>query len=120
MNALLNFLGADSYLAHSVCLTSDPWIIWLYAVHDMMIFVSYMVIATLNLLTKGALSGPGFIGFSAFIFLCGVSHLTKTLVLYSGVYRLDVVVVAATGWISAAIALYTTLGYLEWRSKQPR
>lgn len=115
MNAILNFLGADTYLAHAICLTNDPLIVFLYVVHDLMIFVSYMVIATLNLLTKGALSGPGWAGWSLFIAWCGLSHLTKTLVLYSGVYRLDVVVVVATGWISATIALYTLLGYLQWR-----
>lgn len=116
MNGILQALGAGSYLAHSLCLTNDPVLIGLYVFHDMLIFVSYMVISTLNFLTKGSLSGPSYVGFSAFILFCGISHLTKTMVIYAGVYRLDVMMVVATGWISATTAIYTAMGYWKWRS----
>jgi hypothetical protein len=112
---LLNALGQGSYLAHSFCLTNDPWIIGLYIVHDLMIFVAYAIIAAVNYLSRGALSGPSYIGLSAFILLCGISHLTKTSVMFWGIYRLDVVVVVATAWISASTAAYVVWGFVRWR-----
>lgn len=116
MQAILDALGAASYAAHSICLTNDPVLIWLYAVHNLMIWASYAIIAVLNFLTKGRLAGPGYIGFSAFIAWCGATHLTGTATLFWGVYRLDVVVVVATAWISASTAAYMIREWLKWRS----
>lgn len=110
----LNALGAASYYAHSLCLTNDPWIVNAYAFHDALIFVSYMVIALLNALTRGRLAGPGWIGFSSFIAMCGLSHLTGVLVLYAGIYRVDVLVTTGTAWISASMAAFMLWRFARW------
>lgn len=51
--------------------------------------------------------------FASFIFLCGLSHLVKTVTIYTGVYRLDVLVVVATAVVSAGTAIYTLIGALS-------
>ncbi len=45
-----------------------------------------------------------FRSFGAFIFLCGLSHLTMVLTLFSGVYRLDIIVRAAMAAVSVVTA----------------
>lgn len=114
MVSLLDALGASSFLAHSFCLSGDPLIIGLYAFHDLLTFVSYATIATLIALAKGRNIGPGWMGFSAFIAMCGLSHLSSTAVLYWGVYRLDVVITVATAWISAGTAVYMLWSFRRW------
>lgn len=118
MNALLDALGASSYAAHSICLTNDRLMIWLYAVHNGMIFASYMVLAAVTFLSRGAVSGASYVAFAVFIASCGLTHLTSVAVLYLGVYRLDVAIVVATAWISATTAAYSTAGFIKWRSTQ--
>jgi len=44
--------------------------------------------------------------FGMFIFLCGLTHLTDVFVLFSGVYRLDILVRAATAGVSVLAALF--------------
>lgn len=114
MERLLFALGAGSYAAHSICLTGDPWIIGLYVFHDLLTFASYTVIATLLMVTRGALAGPGWLGFVVFIYLCGLTHLTSTLVIFDGVYRLDVIVKMATGWASFIVAFLNCVEFRKW------
>ena len=52
--------------------------------------------------------------FGMFIFLCGLTHLTDVLVLFSGVYRLDVLVRAATAGVSVMAAMLVARD-VEWR-----
>jgi hypothetical protein len=51
--------------------------------------------------------------FGAFIFLCGLNHFTETLTMFFGVYRLDVVIVAAMAAVSVVTAIVTTQRLLE-------
>src|SRR5918992_1452378 len=101
--ALLNFFGAERYSQHSICLTNDSLMIFLYVVSDLVIFAAYFVIG-IALLMTGRLPSTTLpyrrTIFGMFIFLCGLTHLTDVLVLFSGVYRLDVLVRAATAGVS--------------------
>lgn len=115
MTWLLNVLGAAEFMPHSLCLTGDVTIISLYVIHDFLIFAAYMLIAVLNMKTRGALSGPGYIGFAFFIFLCGLTHFTDVLVLKWGIYRLDIVIRVATAWVSVIVAGYMIREYVKWR-----
>jgi hypothetical protein len=108
------WLGTERYMQHAICLTNDPIIMTLYFVGDMVIFASYFVIgASLMLMYRLQglllleLSMPLSALYGAFIFLCGLTHLTKTVTLFSGIYRLDIIVVAATAAVSAATAAFT-------------
>ena len=96
---ILNFFGAERYSRHPICLTNDSLMIFLYVLSDMMIFVAYFVIG-IALLMTGRLPSTTLpyrrIIFGMFIFLCGLTLFTDILVLFSGVYRLDILIRAAT------------------------
>lgn len=108
---VLNLLGAGTYYQHAICLTNDPYIIGLYLVGDLAIWGSYMVIGlSLAVLYTGEsmrLTRVATFLFGAFIFLCGMTHLTKSLTLFFGVYYLDLAVVLATATVSTMTAALT-------------
>lgn len=107
---LANFLGAERYSQHSICLTSDYLMLILYTASDLVIFASYGVIG-FCLLSKRSIiaemNSAALTLFGAFISLCAANHLTMVLTLFSGVYRLDIAVKAATAAVSAVTAFYT-------------
>lgn len=108
---ILDALGASRYAQHSICLTSDPIMLFLYSGADFFTFISYLVIG-LSLLIRGNRGIYVMLRyrplFGAFIFLCGLSHLTMLLVLYEGVYRLDVFVRVAMATVSVMTAIFVT------------
>ncbi len=106
-----HILGADSFYGHAVCLTNDPTIITLYLVGDLAIFLAYTVIGgSLAITFTGGtmrLSRPATIRFGTFVCFCGLSHLTKSITLFAGVYFLDLAVVMATAAVSTLTAGFT-------------
>jgi hypothetical protein len=110
LNWFYDLSGADIYYQHAVCLTNDPIIMSLYIAGDMSIWLSYMVIAAclfFSRLETMRFSTTALILYAMFIFVCGVSHLTKTMMLFVGAYRIDVIVVAVTAAISVLTAILT-------------
>lgn len=110
---IVDFLGAERYSQHAICLTNDPLMIGFYTAGDVLIWVSYTVISAVLIICRrqGIQPEPvAFDLFAGFILLCGISHLTKTITIYTGVYRLDVMVIVATAVISSFTAGYTVLG----------
>ena len=118
---LLNFLGAERYSQHALCLTNDPVMIFLYVLSDLTTFSAYFVIGLILLITTGvpvARVRPSMrLLYGAFIFLCGLSHLTMVLTLFSGVYRLDIIVRAAMGAVSAVTAIAVVADY-AWAARR--
>ena len=118
---LLNFLGAERYSQHALCLTNDPVMIFLYVLSDLTTFSAYFVIGLILLVTTGvpvARVRPSMrLLYGAFIFLCGLSHLTMVLTLFSGVYRLDIIVRAAMGAVSAVTAIAVVADY-AWAARR--
>jgi hypothetical protein len=53
--------------------------------------------------------------FGAFIFLCGLSHLTSVVTLFYGVYRLDILVRAAMAAVSVVTAISVADDIFKWR-----
>lgn len=108
LDFIVKLLGGDTYFAHSICLTNDPVLIWTYALSDLTIWLSYMLISgtlLLYLLLNRTNVRLSFYLFAAFIMLCGLTHLTDTIVLFSGIYRLDIMVRIATAIVSGATAI---------------
>lgn len=118
---LADVLGADRYAAHAICLTNDPLIIFLYVIGDLVTAASYFAIGTtLYIYQREAMKPSTFsrstrVLYGSFIALCGLSHFTDVVVLYTGVYRLDVVVTGAMAAVSAATTV-TTYGDVSGRS----
>jgi hypothetical protein len=102
--------GADFYAAHSLCLTNDPIIMTLYAACDLTIFCSYVMIGITLLVYRRytmRFSTQALFLYGSFIFLCGLTHLSKVGLLFVGAYRFDVVILAMTAGVSAVTASYT-------------
>lgn len=100
---VLNALGAERYMQHSLCLTNDPIMMFLYTGADFVTFFAYVVIGLAVLFARRRMLELMFnfqVLFGAFIFLCGLSHLTMVLTLYEGIYRLDVFVRVAMATVS--------------------
>lgn len=111
-------LGADRYYQHALCLTNDGVILILYVAADVTTFLSYFTIGTVLLSQKRhilELSPTALSMYGAFIFLCGLSHLTETLTLFWGIYRLDVLVSFAMAAVSAVTAAFTVWGVVDAR-----
>ena len=108
---LLEVLGAERYAAHAICLTNDPVIIVPYQVGHVVTALSYFLmggslLATRHIVIPMTLSIKALYG--AFIFLCGLSHAFDILVMYTGIYRVDLLVTMAMAGVSAATAVTTT------------
>lgn len=109
---LLDFLGAGRYFKHAICLTDDPLMISLYTFSDLATWAAYFVIGITLLRSRARpfeFSYELRLLYGAFIFLCGLSHLTGVMTLYSGVYRLDIMVRAAMAGVSVTTAYLTML-----------
>ncbi len=93
-----------SYMAHGYCLLWKPWLVTLHAGSDFLIFAAYSAIpiAIWLFLRKRrdlvAELKPLAVLFAAFIFLCGLSHLTEVATLWWPVYETQ-------GWVKVATAL---------------
>jgi hypothetical protein len=120
---ILNFLGAERYTQHSICLSNDPIALILYTGSDLTTFFSYFVIGGTLLIkqAKGIAFSPAALSlFGAFIFLCGLSHLTMVLTLYEGVYYLDIMVRALMAAVSAVTAVFVVLEVYGFRADPER
>lgn len=116
MQWILDALGAERYSQHSICLTNDPLMMLLYVCGDLTTFASYFTIGLTLLLNKRV---PAQLPlrmkslYGAFIFLCGLSHLSSVATLFYGIYRLDVFITAAMASVSAVTAVMTIKIYDE-------
>jgi two-component system, LuxR family, sensor kinase FixL len=110
---IADVLGAARYEQHAICLTNDPMMIGIYTTSDLTIWISYMLIGAALVVSRrrGIVPRPiAFDLFASFIAACGLTHFTKVITLYTGIYRLDVLVTLATAVISGFTAFYTLVG----------
>jgi hypothetical protein len=111
LSTIAAWLGAERYSQHAICLTNDTVMIILYTASELMIFFSYFWmggVLAMYYLNIVAISAPTRLLYGAFIILCGLTHLMGTVVLFTGVYRLDIMVNVATAAVSLATAIMTT------------
>lgn len=110
LRALAVFFGSERYSQHSICLTNDRLMLILYTAANMTIALSYLAIG-LALVTKhrviADLSPRALTMYGAFILLCAATHFSDVLLLFSGVYRLDIAILSLTAAVSAVTAVYT-------------
>lgn len=109
---LLNALGADVYAQHALCISNDPILMVLYVASDMTTSIAYIAMGVSLIFKRhliAELNAQAIALYGAFILLCGLSHSTMTMTLFSGVYRLDIAVRAAMASVSAITAVYTIL-----------
>lgn len=105
---LATFIGAENFMPHGHCYLWLPEILWLHVISDLVIVIAYYSIP-LGILyfAKKFKKVPFpqlFYLFSAFIFLCGTTHILEILVVWKPYYGLEGLVKAATAIVSAVTA----------------
>jgi hypothetical protein len=119
---LLNFFGAERYSQHAICLTNDPVMIFLYVLADLSTFAAYFAIGisllVIRQVPRTRIRPSMRLLFGSFIFLCGLSHLTSVVTLFTGVYRLDILIRAAMAAVSVITAGMVVNDYLSDRRLQ--
>src|SRR6476646_7191501 len=90
---LTDFLSSDEFMPHGMCFLWRPELIWLHAVSDGVIALSYYSIPfTLIyvLMRRQDLIFPGVLAlFAAFILACGTTHLMGIWTLWHPDYWVD-------------------------------
>ena len=96
-------------MPHGHCYLWRPDVVWLHVTADALIAAAYFVIPALLIhlvRRRGDLSFNWmFWMFSAFILLCGTTHLFSIVTLWSPIYRLEGLLKLATGVVSVATAI---------------
>src|ERR1017187_6498504 len=104
---LTNLFSSD-FMGHGYCYLWQPGIVWLHAISDTMIALSYYVIPfALVYFVRKRRDLPFhwmFLMFGIFIFGCGTTHLMEVWTLWHGTYRLAGVIKAITAVSSVATA----------------
>jgi C4-dicarboxylate-specific signal transduction histidine kinase len=103
-----NLLASD-FMPHGVCFLWNPEIVWLHAISDAVIAVSYYLIPfALLYFVRKRTDLPFqwmFVMFGVFILGCGTTHLMELWTLWHGTYRLAGVIKAITAAASVATAI---------------
>jgi diguanylate cyclase (GGDEF)-like protein/PAS domain S-box-containing protein len=109
---LLTNIFSATYLPHGFCFMWNPQLLWLHVISDVVIGVSYLVIAaTLAWLIQTCRREVPFqsifIAFGAFILACGFTHLIAVVVLWKPLYWLegDVKLLTACASLLTAVVL---------------
>ncbi|WP_341705085.1 ATP-binding protein [Ferrovibrio sp.] len=108
MSVIADFFATDGFMPHGVCLLWKPEVFWLHLVSDLLIAASYFAIPAILLdlaIRRTDLVPRGILAlFSAFILLCGLTHLFGVWVLWNPDYGVEGLAKAATGVVSLATA----------------
>ena len=109
MEALAALLVPSPFLPHGQCLLWDSGLIWLHAISDGIIVLSYysipFVLGYFVYKRRDLAFRWMFLLFGAFIFGCGTTHLLGIWTLWEPVYWLDGVVKLMTAGVSVVTAV---------------
>lgn len=101
-------LGND-FMPHGYCFLWQPEILWLHVVSDLTIALAYFSIPiTLLTMVRKRSNIPYkwvLATFSAFIFLCGLTHILSIWTVWTPSYGLEGIIKAMTAGISIAAAI---------------
>ena len=107
---LLTNIFSATYLPHGFCFMWNPRLLWLHVVSDIVIGLSYLVIAAtlvrLVQLSRREIPFQSiFIAFGTFILACGFTHVIAVIVLWKPLYWLEGDVKLLTACASALTAI---------------
>jgi len=109
MSLFFSRLFEQDFMPHGVCYLWTPEIIWLHAISDSIITLSYYVIPlALVYFVRRRKDLPFhwmFLLFGLFIFGCGTTHAMEVWTLWHGTYRLAGVIKAVTAAASVVTAV---------------
>lgn len=109
MEGLATILATSPFLPHGQCLLWDSGLIWLHAVSDAVIVLSYysipFILAYFVYKRRDLAFRWMFLLFGAFIFGCGTTHLLGIWTMWEPVYWLGGVVKVMTAGVSVVTAV---------------
>src|SRR3981081_1614858 len=109
MTEFFRNLFASDFMPHGVCFLWNAGVLWLHAISDTIITVSYYLIPlALVYFVRKRKDLPFhwmFLMFGLFIFGCGTTHLMEVWTLWHGTYRLAGVIKAITATASVVTAI---------------
>lgn len=111
LDGILDVMGSDRYRPRSACLLNDQTIMILYVAGDLALFVSLVSMGVVLFRYRARrvqMSSVTRALLGVFLFLCGVSYLSKMLTLFLPLYRLDVILMAAIAAVAATTAVLST------------
>ncbi len=104
-----NFVDIWQYMPHGMCLLWQPWLVFLWAGSDLLIFLSYTAIPVALLTVLRRRKDIPYSGlvvlFASFILLCGLTHLMGIVTLWYPIYPWVGLLKLTTGFVSAATAI---------------
>jgi len=102
-------LSSETFMPHGYCFLWQPEILWLQVISDVTIVIAYYSIPlTLLYIMRKRKNIPykWVLGmFSAFIFMCGTTHVFEIWTIWAGVYWAEAIVKAITAAVSIASAI---------------
>ncbi|NJM07246.1 response regulator [Candidatus Gracilibacteria bacterium] len=107
---VLRAFDSTAFVPHGICILWDPRLVSLHLVMDLLIGLSYIVIAAalVFLVIRLRRRLPfhwTFLAFGGFIFFCGTTHFVAIVVLYEPIYWFDGLMKALTALASATTAM---------------
>ena len=111
---IINYIFSTKWMPHKMCFVGDNFTMYLNLIGDIMFALSYFFIPLGLILwlrkQSEAILAPSYriliLGFGAFIFLCGISHIFDIIVLYYPLYRLSGYERIVGGIVSLLVALF--------------
>src|ERR1700719_3878838 len=108
MSQFFGKIFSSDFMPHGYCYLWDPQIVWLHAVSDGLIAISYYLIPLMLLYfvrkRKDLPFNWMFLMLGIFILGCGTTHLMEIWTLWHGTYRLAGLIKAITAGASLATA----------------
>lgn len=109
MASIWEMISSDTFMPHGDCILWRPALLWLQVISDVTIVVAYYSIPiTLIYIMRKRKDIPykWVLGmFSAFIFMCGTSHVLEIWTIWVGIYWIEAIVKAMTAAVSIASAI---------------
>lgn len=110
MEEMKELILSDNFMPHGYCFLWRPELVWMHAITDIIIALSYFTIplAIIFLVKKSKSHLPFpwiFMMFATFIFLCGLTHLIELVGIWKSYYYLEGAVKILTAAVSLATAI---------------
>jgi Na+-translocating ferredoxin:NAD+ oxidoreductase RnfA subunit len=109
MTSIWKMITSENFMPHGDCILWQPGLLWLQVISDVTIVVAYYSIPiTLIYIIRKRKNIPykWVLGmFSAFIFMCGTTHVLEIWTIWVGIYWVEAIVKAITAAISLASAI---------------
>lgn len=109
MISIWKMLSPETFMPHGDCILWQPGLLWLQVISDVTIVVAYYSIpVTLVYIMRKRRNIPYkwvLAMFSAFIFMCGTTHVLEIWTIWVGIYWVEAIVKAITAAISLASAI---------------